>query len=55
MKVGDRVYWNDPDERIASGAGEIRDIYGEVFLVKIDSGSLAETFEEELDLIGSRV
>lgn len=60
-RTGDRVYWTDPSEDLASGPGTITHIQGEgeypitedtVIALKVDSGSEAEVLVNEIRPIG---
>ena len=63
FKKGDSVYWNDPDDGLASGKGVIinqpyehldedEDIYGdEIIDIHLDDGGCAEVFAHELTYI----
>jgi hypothetical protein len=42
LAVGDKVYWNDPDEGACSGPGVITKINGDVYSVKKDDGGEVE-------------
>lgn len=57
FKVGQRVYWNDPDAGLCSGFGEIASIRGDgdpdgledqIFTLQMDSGGETETVMSEL-------
>lgn len=52
MNLGDKVYFEDPDEGISSGIFTIQDIYGEIYsLVSEDGMGFVEAFEHELTLV----
>lgn len=48
FEIKQRVYWNDPDDGLCSGEGEVVEIKGETILLKMDSGSEVEALEGEL-------
>tara|TARA_R100000149_G_C5877885_1_gene141982 strand:+ start:1908 stop:2150 length:243 start_codon:yes stop_codon:yes gene_type:complete len=48
-KVGDEVFWTDPDEGICSGNGKVTKV-GEIYSVKKDDGGELEAYEHELTL-----
>lgn len=57
IRIGDEIFWNDPDEGISSGWYRVHDIYSEsktvessdtVLLVKNETGSQAEIFAHEI-------
>ena len=48
LRVGDEVYWTDPDEGTCSGYGKIVKINGEVFTLRMNSGGETEAFRHEL-------
>jgi len=52
FKVGERVYWTDPGEDLASGWGVIEHVQSEyddaVIAVRKDDGGSAEVFPHEL-------
>ena len=47
FKVGDEVYWNDPEEE-TSDYYVIEEINGEIFLL-VNENSEVQAFEHELD------
>lgn len=54
VKVGQRVYWTDPDEDLASGNGKVVAVQYQpvdkfaVILLKMDDGGEAEVLLHEL-------
>lgn len=48
IRVGDEVYWNDPDEGICSGYYKVSEVLGDVFRLTNDSGAELEAFRHEL-------
>ncbi len=51
VKVGSRVYWDDPDDGICSGAGVVSGIDGEVVSLVMDDGGEVEAYRSELTAI----
>ena len=48
IKVGDKVFWKDPDEGICSGYAKVLEVNGEIyFIIKNDGGEL-EALKHEL-------
>ena len=48
-KIGDKVYWNDPDNGICSGIYEVTGIHLDcIYYLKNEFGSETEALEEEL-------
>ena len=57
IRIGDEVYWNDPDEGFSSGYYRVHDIYSEsktaedsdtILFLKNEAGSEAEVFAHEI-------
>jgi len=48
-EIGDEVYWNDPDEGICSGYGEVTEVNGEIYSIKKHDGGEVEAFKDELN------
>lgn len=50
FKIGDKVYWKDPDDGICSGVYVLFDTIcdGAILLLKNDLGSLVEAYEDEV-------
>lgn len=48
LTQGNRVYWLDPDDDLASDYGEIVKVNGEVISIVTDSGSEVECYEHDL-------
>ncbi len=48
FKVGDKVFWTDPDENLCSGDYVIVAIHGEIYALANESGSEVEALLHEL-------
>jgi hypothetical protein len=48
IRIGDRVFWNDPDDGICSCWGIVIWIDGERFVISTDAGGELEALEHEL-------
>ena len=57
MKIGDKVFWNDPDEGACSGEYTVNELVldetGDVELVRISTGTddITEVLPEELTAV----
>lgn len=51
MKKGDKVFWDDPDDGIASGVYTITGFTGELIELRNEHGSYAHALEHELSQI----
>ncbi len=49
-KVGDKVFWADPDDGVCSGYGKVTEVNGEIHSIKKDDGGELEAYEHELTL-----
>lgn len=47
-KIGDEVWFEDPDEGISNGYGIVKDIKGEHYALLMQDGEWVEAFEHEL-------
>lgn len=47
-KIGDEVWFEDPDEGISNGYGIVKDIKGEHYALLMQDGEWVEAFEYEL-------
>ena len=47
-KVGTRVWWDDPDDGICSGAGVVTDVSGDVVSLLMDDGGEVEALRSEV-------
>ena len=54
FKVGDEVFWEDPDNGACSGFYTIRRITGEIFFITNLAGSEVEVFAHEISNAGAR-
>ena len=48
IKIGDEVWWHDPDHGICSGWGLVQEINGEVIFLVMASGGATEAFADEI-------
>lgn len=48
LRVGDEVYWNDPDEGLCSGIFKVLEIIGDIFVLQNDEGTELQAFRHEL-------
>lgn len=49
VAVGDRIYWNDPDDGACSGLGVVTEIKGEGVWIKKDGGGTVACVVSELE------
>lgn len=48
MKVGQQVWWKDPDQDSLSGWYKLIEIRGEIYVLKSPAGSIVDAFIHEL-------
>lgn len=48
LKVGTRVWWDDPDDGICSGAGVVTEVSGDVVSLQMDDGGEVEALRREV-------
>jgi len=48
LRIGDEVYWTDPDNDFSSGYYTIANILGEIYLLTNEAGTELEAFNHEL-------
>jgi hypothetical protein len=49
LRIGQAVYWNDPDNGLCSGYGTIADIQGDIIVLAMDDGGEVEAYVTELE------
>ena len=48
MKIGDEVFWSDPDGGLCSGYGLLIEIKGDIYFLQMESGGETQAFKHEL-------